>query len=569
MENSEIADILTDIVNLLEIKGDNPFRLRAYKNAILVIEELPYSLETIVEEESDKKTLEAIPGIGKGVSEKIHEILKTGSCHTLEELLIEFPAGLLDMLHLSGMGPKKVKLVFEELGVKSIRGLERAAKAGALNTLPGMGVKSEEKILKAIDNYKSIQGSGRFSLPTALSAAVSIIEYLEASPKVAKAEFAGSLRRFEETIGDLDILASGKDASAIMERFSSFPSIKEVVVSGETKTTVTLESGMNVDLRVVEPKSFGAALQYFTGSKTHNIALRKRAKKLGLKISEYGVFIEKTGKRVAGKTEKEVYKAIGLPYIPPEIRLNFGEIEAGEALKLPQELSLADIKGDLHMHTVESDGSGTIKEMAEEAIKRGYEYIAITEHSKATGVANGLDDKRLLKHIDRIDKFNESLKDKKIPFHVLKGAEVDIRADGSLDYPEEILRKLDIRIGAIHSGFTQSREKMTARVITALSSGLVDILAHPTGRIINIRAPYEIDMEAVIKAAKESGTAMELNSYPERLDLKDTHLRLARDMGVLISINTDSHSPEQLDNISYGIHTARRAWIEPKDVLNC
>jgi DNA polymerase (family 10) len=574
MENSEIAEILTDIVNLLEIKGDNPFRLRAYKNAILVIEELPYKLETIVSEETDQKTLEAIPGIGKGVSEKIHEILGTGRCHTLDELLTEYPAGLLDMLKLSGMGPKKVKLVFEELGVKSIRGLERAAKAGALNTLPGMGKKSEEKILKAIENYRMIAGGGRTSLPAALSEALEIIDYLEDSPLVKRVEYAGSLRRWEETIGDLDILAvSKKDGqnSEIMEYFRSYPEVAETVVSGETKTTVTLTGGINVDLRVVPAESFGAAMQYFTGSKTHNIALRKIAQKKGLKINEYGVFDEKTEKRIAGKTEKEIYKTVGLPYIPPEIRLNFGEIEAALKLdgkRLPKELKVEDILGDLHMHTVESDGSGSIKDMAEEAMSRGYEYIAITEHSKATGVANGLDDKRLLKHIDRIDKFNKNLKAKKIPFRVLKGAEVDIRGDGTLDYPDEILRKLDIRVGAIHSGFTQTSEKMTARVISALKTGLLDILAHPTGRIINIRAPYEIDMEEVMRAAKEYGTAMELNSYPERLDLKDTHLRLARDMGVLVSINTDSHSPEQMANIAYGIHTARRAWLEPKDILN-
>ncbi len=571
MENSEIARILIDIANLLEIKGDNPFRLRAYRNAILAIEELPYSLETIVKEEIKKDTLEAIPGIGKGVSEKIHEMITTGSCHTLDELLEVYPAGLLDMLRISGMGPKKVKLVFEELGVKSIRGLERAAKAGALHTLPGMGVKTEEKLLKAISDYKMIAGGGRYTLPAALNAAYSIIEHLKGAPGIERVEYAGSLRRWQETIGDLDILATCKDSGlkeAVMEHFKGFPGVKEVVMSGETKTTVSLNDGMHVDLRVVEPGSFGAAMQYFTGSKSHNVALRKRAKKKGLKISEYGVFEDKTNKSIAGKTEKDVYRAVGLAYIPPEIRLNLGEIEAAELKKLPKELSVDDIKGDLHMHTVESDGSATIREMAQEAMRRGYEYIAITEHSRATGVANGLDDKRLLKHIDRIDKFNKDLKKQKTPFIVLKGAEVDIRADGSLDYSEDILKKLDIRVGAIHSGFTQSKEKMTARVISALRSSFIDILAHPTGRIINIRAPYEIDMEQVMRAAKEYNTAMELNSYPERLDLKDTHLRLARETGVLVAINTDAHSPDQMENIIYGIHTARRAWLEPKDVLN-
>ena len=571
MENSEIAGILADIANLLEIKGDNPFRLRAYRNAILAIEELPQSLETIVKEEIKKSTLEAIPGIGKGVSEKIHEILETGRCHTLDELLEVYPAGLLDMLHISGMGPKSVKLVFEELGVKSIRGLERAAKAGALHTLPGMGVKTEEKLVKAIENFKMIAGEGRFTLPAALSAALSIMEHLRSAPGIERVEYAGSLRRWQETIGDLDILATCKDGKHnvdLMEHFKGFTGVKEVKLSGETKTTVMLGDGMHVDLRVVEPLNFGAAMQYFTGSKSHNVELRKRAKKMGLKISEYGVFEEKTGKNIASKTEKDVYKAVGLAYIPPEIRLNHGEIEAAELNKLPKELSVDDIRGDLHMHTVESDGAGSIKDMVDEAKERGYEYIAITEHSRATGVANGLDDKRLLKHIDRIDKFNEKLKKSKVKFTVLKGAEVDIRADGSLDYPAEILKKLDIRIGAIHSGFTQSKEKMTERVISAIKTGFIDILAHPTGRIINIRAPYEIDMEEVMRAAKEFNTAMELNSYPERLDLKDTHLRLAKECGVLVAINTDSHSPEQMENIVYGIHTARRAWLEPKDVLN-
>lgn len=571
MENSEIARILTDIANLLEIKGDNPFRLRAYRNAVLAIEELPYSLESIVKNEERKDTLEAIPGIGKAVCEKIHEMVETGHCHTLDELLTEYPAGLLDMLRISGMGPKKVKLVFEELGVKSIRGLERAAKAGAIATLPGMGVKTEEKLVKAIENFKKIEGSGRFTLPAALNAAYSIIEYLQKAPGIKRVEYAGSLRRWQDTIGDLDILATCTDGShkkALMEYFKGHEDVGEVVVSGETKTTVSLTDGLHVDLRVVEPRSFGAAMQYFTGSKAHNVELRKRAKKKGLKISEYGVFDDKTGKSIAGKREKDVYKAVGLPYIPPEIRLNLGEIEAAELGKLPKELKLNAIRGDLHMHTTESDGSGSIREMADEAIGRGYEYIAITEHSHATGVANGLDDKRLLKHINKIDKFNEKLKKAKVKFTVLKGAEVDIRADGSLDYPTEILKKLDIRVGAIHSGFMQSKEKMTARVVSALKTGLIDILAHPTGRIINIRAPYEIDMEEVMRAAKENNTAMELNSYPERLDLKDTHLRLAKEMGVLVAINTDAHSPEQMENMIFGIHTGRRAWLEPKDVLN-
>ena len=567
MENAQIAEIIDNIASLLEIRGDNPFRLRAYKRAIEVIEALPFSLKSFVAEDSGD--LVSIPGIGKGVSEKIHEILETGTCHTLDELLEIYPKGLLEMLHISGMGPKKVKLVFDELGVDSVSALDEAARAGALSVLSGMGVKTEEKIIKAIDEYRSL--TGRFTLPTALSYACKIIKELKEVPGVEEARYAGSLRRWQETIGDLDILVTCKDEdespARVVRAFKGLDGVRDIIASGPTKTTVSLSNGMHVDLRVVPTESFGAALQYFSGSKGHNIALRERARSMGLKISEYGVFTEE-GKRVGGKSEEEVYEAVGLRWIPPEIRTNMGEIEAAESGGLPIELKREEIKGDLHMHTVESDGSGTIAEMAEEAMRMGYEYIAITEHSKATGIANGLDDKRLLKHIDRIDKFNHSLKDNGVNFRVLKGSEVDIRGDGRLDYPEDILKRLDIVVASIHSGFSQKKEVMTERVIRAIKTGLVDILAHPTGRLIGIRPPFEIDMEEVFRASKEHGTAIELNCYPERLDLKDSHLKLAREMGVLVAISTDSHSPTHMGNIEYGIHMARRAWLEPKDVLN-
>ncbi|HHD10929.1 MAG TPA: DNA polymerase/3'-5' exonuclease PolX [Deltaproteobacteria bacterium] len=570
MENTEIAKIFYEIADLLEIKGENPFRVRSYRNAGLIIEGLPVSVKSIVER--DERELEKIKGIGKSIREKVVEILKTGKCRFHQELLKELPSGLLEILNISGIGPRKVELLYKELGIRTVDDLEKAAKKGLLRGLPGMGEKTEKKILRSIEDYKNLKiAAQRFRLSVAYPYARGYVEYIKEMGHISQIEIAGSLRRWKDTIGDVDILVTCNKKGAamdVMEHFVSYPDVREVLAKGETKSSVVLNVGLQVDLRVLSEDSFGAALQYFTGSKAHNIALRDRAKKLGLKISEYGVFKEKTGKKVAGRTEEEVYRAVGLVWIPPEIRENQGEIELAEKDRLPRLVEEADIKGDLHAHTTYSDGTNTIEEMADKAIEMGYEYLAITDHSKAVGIAHGLDEGRIRQQLKEIDRVNERLKEKGVKFRLLKGTEVDIRADGTLDHPPEVLQELDCVVAAIHSRFDMPQAQMTERIIKALSTGLVNILAHPTGRLIGIREPYQVDIEAIMDCAKEYGVALELNSYPERLDLNDSHLRLARKKGVLVSIGTDSHSVYHLDYITYGVHTARRGWLEAKDVLN-
>ncbi len=567
MENTEIARIFTEIADLLEIRGENPFRVRSYRNAGLIIEGLPVSLESIVER--DEASLEDIPGIGKSIHEKIVEILKTGKCRFHQELLKEVSPGLLEVLKISGIGPKKVKLLADRLGIRSVDDLEKAAREHRLHELPGMGERSEHKILKAVEGYKTLRiASRRFRLSVAYPYARNYVEYLRAVPGIIDIEIAGSLRRWKDTIGDVDILVTCRKGADVMKRFIEYPDVREVVARGETKSTVILKVGLQVDLRVLEKKSFGAALQYFTGSKSHNIAVRDRARRMGLKVSEYGVFDERTGRRVAGEKEEDVYRAVGLEWMAPELRENRGEIEAAESGRLPVLVEERDIKGDLHVHTTESDGANTLEEMVEAAIERGYEYIAVTDHSKAVGIAHGLDEKRLLKQTEDIDRLNERLKDSGKRFRVLKGTEVDIRADGTLDLSPDILKRLDCVVAAVHSGFNMTGKKMTERIVKALGTGLVNILAHPTGRLIGTREPYEVDMEKVMSAAKKYGVFMELNSYPERLDLNDSYCMLARDKGILVSIATDSHGSLHLDHVIYGIHTARRGWLEKKDVLN-
>ncbi len=564
MENLDIAKIFYEIADLLEIKGDNPFRIRSYRNAGLVIEGLPVNIKSIVER--NEEDLEEIPGIGESLHEKIVELLKTGKCHFLQELLKEFPPTLLDLLKVSGVGPKKVKLFYDQLGIRSVEELEKAGKKGKLRDLPGMGEKSEEKILKGIKTLKA--GAGRFGLAVGLSYANQIVEYLKKMPGVIDVVPAGSLRRWKETIGDLDILVTCRKGAAVMERFVAFPDVANVVARGETKTTVVLKNGMQTDVRVLEEKAFGSALQYFTGSKAHNVAIRDRAKRMGLKISEYGVFREKDEKWITGETEEEVYKAVGLPWIPPELRENKREIEAAEKGRLPDLIKVEDIKGDLHVHTKESDGGNTIEELVDYAVKKGYEYIAITDHSKAVGIAHGLNEERLLKQIEEIDKFNSKLKTQNSKFRVLKGTEVDIKSDGTLDHSEKALKNLDVVVAAVHSKFTMTEDDMTKRIITAMETGLVNVIAHPTGRLLTGREPYPLNMENLFETAKKYNVAMEVNSYPDRLDLNDIHCKLAKDMGVMLVISTDTHMKLNMDNIRFGVNTARRGWIEKKDVLN-
>ena len=564
MENLDIAKVFYEIADLLEIKGENPFRIRSYRNAALIIEGLPVNIKSIVERNEEE--LEEIPGVGKSIHEKIVEILKTGKCSYHQELLKELPPTLLDLLKVSGVGPKKVKLFYDELKIKTIEGLEKAAKGGKLRGLPGMGEKSEEKILKGIASLKA--SAGRFGLAVGLSYANQLVEYLKKTSGVIDVVPAGSLRRWKETIGDLDILVTCKKGSPVMDRFVSYPDVASVVAKGETKTTVILKNGMQTDVRVLEKKAFGAALQYFTGSKAHNVALRDRAKRMGLKISEYGVFREKGEKWVTGEKEEDVYKAVGLPYIPPELRENMGEIEAAEKGKLPKLIEVDDIKGDLHVHTKESDGGNTIQELVDYALTKGYEYIAITDHSKAVGIAHGLNEERLLKQIEEIDNFNKRLTSHVSRFTVLKGTEVDIKADGTLDHSEKALKKLDVVLATIHSKFNMTEEDMTKRIIDAIETGLVNIIAHPTGRLLTGREPYPVNMEKLLEAAKKHNVAMEINAYPDRLDLNDVHCKMAKDMGVMLVISTDTHHYLQMDYMRFGVNNARRGWVEKKDVLN-
>ncbi len=563
MENYDIAEIFSEIADLLEIKGESHFRIRSYRNAAAAIEGTGESLKSI-HASGGEKALEEIPGIGKSIGAKIEEIIETGHLSFLDKLLDDMPAGILDILKIAGIGPKKAAIMYKELNIGSVEELEKAALSGKLSELAGFGEKTQQKILKSIKDLKEF--SGRSLLSSAIPSATAIVERLMAVKGAIEVLPAGSLRRWRESVGDLDIIAVCTDPAAIMEAFTTNPDVTDVVSKGEIKSTVIVRGGLQVDLMVVERANLGSALQHFTGSKGHNVVLRDRAKRMGLKISEYGVF--KGKRRVAGATEEEVYRKVGLDWIPPEIRENRGELEAAEAGRLPKPLELEDLRGDLHCHTVASDGKGTIEEMAAAAIERGYEYLAITDHSRSLTVAHGLDEGRLEKHIKKIDAYNKKLRKAGNPFTLLKGAEVDILPDGTLDYPDELLAKLDCVVGAVHSAFNMDEKTMTARLVCAISSGGIDILAHPTGRLIGARPPYPLDMELVMATAAKAGVAMEINSYAERLDLNDVHCRLAKDLGVMLAVSTDAHSPQTLSNMRYGLHTARRGWIEAPDVIN-
>lgn len=564
LENTDIAKIFYEIADILEIKDEDRFRVRSYRNAGLVIEGLSESLKSLYDR-GGEGGLTGIPGIGVSTRAKIMEILTTGRCKYHDDLLKEFPPSLLEILRISGVGPKKAAFLYKELGISSIDLLEKAAKEEKIRDLPGFGEVTEQKMLKGISSLRAT--ANRFKLAMALTYAESFRDHIKTVKGAIDVMPAGSLRRWKETIGDIDILVTCTDPKAVTDAFVSHPEVGEVIARGPTKSTVMLKAGVQVDIRVLEKKSFGAALQYFTGSKAHNVALRDRAKRMGLKISEYGVFDEK-GRWVAGEKEEDVYQAVGLPWIIPELRENMGEIDAAEEGRLPVPLNFSDLKGDLHVHTKESDGGYTLEEMADAAMKMGYEYIAVTDHSKAVAIARGLDEERVIAQIKLIDEFNAGLKRKRRKFRVLKGTEVDIRPDGTLDHPDSILKKLDVVVGAIHSRFNMTSSEMTERIIKGIRSGFLNVLAHPTGRLINSRDPYPVDMGRVMDAAKEYGVAVELNSYPDRLDLNEAHLKLAKDKGVRVAISTDSHSIHHLQNVHYGIHMARRGWIEKKDVLN-
>jgi len=557
MRNQEVAEIFNDIADILEIKGDNPFRIRAYRRAAQNIDSFARDVA-----ETSPEELQKIPGIGSDLAAKVQEYVQTGSLEFYDELKKEVPPGLIDILSVPGLGPKTAKLLFDKLHIKDINDLEKQAKEGRLKSLPGIQAKTEENILKGIAMIR--RHTGRFPIGRVLPVAEGILEKLKEQAPVTKLNIAGSLRRWKDTIKDIDILATSKDPHKVMDVFVHLPVIKEVLMKGPTKSSVITQEGIQVDLRVVEEESFGAALAYFTGSKEHNIRLREMAVKKGLKINEYGVFNVKTEKKLGGVREDDVYKILGMPFIAPEMREDTGEIEAALEGSLPKLVSLEDIRGDLHVHTKSSDGSHDIQELIASAQAKGYEYLAITDHSKGLAVARGLSIEQVLDQHKKIKALNKKLKG----FNVLSGTEMDIRSDGSLDYPDEVLKQFDIVVASIHSGFRQSGEQITKRILSAMKNPYVSVIAHPSGRIIGEREAYEVDMEAVLKAAKETGTAIEINAYPLRLDLPDIYVKKAKQMDITLSINTDTHVTFQFDFMAYGIGVARRGWAEKKDILN-
>src|SRR3989442_9338949 len=565
MDNKAIAGILYETADLLEIDGQDSFRIRSYRNAAQAIESLPQQIAELINE--PKKVLE-IPGIGKSMLAHLQEVLKEGRLSMHAELLKKYHPSMLDLLKIQGLGPKTIALIWSAYQICDVEGVEKLAREGKIRTLPRMGEKQEQKLLKAIEDYRRI--AGRFLLDTAENEANKIIEHLRNYPGVEKVTPAGSLRRGRETVGDLDVLVTGKACIHDVEReqcidhIIKLPGLIEIIVRGENKVSFRLRGGMQVDVRFLSPDSFGAALQYFTGSKAHNVALRQRALKMGYTLSEYSLARLENEKGVAGKTEEDIYAKLKLDYIPPELRENQGEIDAAEKHALPALISQTDLRGDVHMHTVETDGRKTIEEMAEAAIERGYKYMAITDHSKNLAFANGLDDKRALEHIQRIREA-----DKKIDgIKIFAGIEVDILADGTLDLSDSVLEQMDIVIASVHSHFNQTPLEMTDRLLKAIHNPNTSLIGHPTGRILLRRDAYGFDLDAVLRAAAQKKVAMELNAYPDRLDLCDRHLRRAKELGVKIVINTDSHHTTHMEKIRYGVVQARRAWLTKDDVLN-
>ena len=556
MKHKELADLFEKMADILEFKSENPFKISAYRKASRILRDLTQDIEEI----SKKGELKNIPGIGEGMAQKIEEYLKTGKVSKYEEVKKGVSDQLIAMMDIPGMGPKTLALLHKERRIESLSQLEKAVEDGSLIGIPGMGEKKVENIRRGIQLLK--QSKGRMNLGMAFPVAKRIVETLREKTGSKKIEWAGSLRRMKENIGDIDILATGKDLKKIVHAFTQLPEVKEVLASGETKASVIVEGGFQIDLRAVEEGSYGAALQYFTGSKGHNIHLRGIAKARGIRINEYGVF--KGEKKIGGKEEKDVYKALGMVWIEPELREDRGEIEAAQKKNLPKLVLESEIKGDFHVHSNWSDGSSSIEEVARAAQKKGYQYIAICDHSKSLKIAHGLDETRLTKQMEEIDRINEKLKN----FRILKGTEVDILSDGRLDLSEKVLERLDIVIAAIHSGFKQGREKMTKRIIRAIENPFVNIIAHPSGRLLGARDPYEVDIDEVMEAAKKYGKALEINAYFERLDLDDIHCLKAKEMSIRVAIGTDTHHLEQMWMMSLGVAVARRGWLETKDVLN-
>ncbi len=557
MRNLELAGIFDRIADMLEIKGENLFKVRAYRKVVLTLESLPEDIERICE----SGRLRNIPGVGEGIAKKIEELLETGKLAYFDDLRKSLPEGLVEMLSVPDVGPKTAQLLYKKLGIESIDEMEKAAKGGTIRGLESMGEKTEDNILRGIELLR--RRTGRMLLGTAYQLSQLIVERLSTMDEVELMSPAGSLRRMKETVGDIDILITSRKPKPVMDVFVNLPEVTQVLAHGDTKSSVIMENRMQVDVRVVGSASFGAALQYFTGSKQHNIKIREIAAKKSLKINEYGVF--KGKKKIAGREEEEVYSSIGLSHIPPELREDRGEVESALKGKLPKLVELGDIKGDLHVHSSWSDGFDTIPELVESAKKLRYNYIAICDHSASLKVPGGPSKESRLKQIAEIKKLNKKMTN----FRILAGAEIDIRTDGTLDCEEEVLRKLDIVVAAIHTGFKQDIETMTSRITEAMRNKFVNVIAHPTGRLIQTRDAYLVDMQKVFEEAKRTNTFLELNSFPDRLDLNDINCREAKAHGIRIALGTDCHNRMQMEVMRYGVGTARRGWLEKKDVINC
>jgi DNA polymerase (family 10) len=557
VHNIDIANIFDEIADFLEIEGENPFRIRAYRNAARTVRGLGSELKDMVAAGED---LTELPGIGKELTAKIQEILETGTVKTLIKLQQRIPKSVTEILKLPNLGPKRVRILYQDLKIKDLQQLSEAARQGRIRTLEGFGEKIEKAILEAVE--AQAQKEKRFMIAEASPYVDSLMDYLKKAPGVKAVVAAGSYRRARETVGDLDILVTARKTSPLMNRFVEYDEVAEVLAKGTTRSSVVLRCGLQVDVRLVEQSSFGAALQYFTGSKDHNIAIRRLGQQRGLKINEYGVF--RFEKRVAGRTEESVYRALDLPLIPPELRENRGEIEAARDRGLPELIEVKDIKGDLHMHTHMTDGRNSLKEMAAAAQKRGLKYIAITEHSDRLKVAGGLDPPRLMQQIEEIDRLNDALKG----ITILKSIEVEILEDGSLDLEDKVLARLDLVVGTVHSYFGLPLEKQTERILRAMDQRYFSMLAHPTGRLINEREPYQVDIPRIIHKARERGCFLELNSNPRRLDLYDIYCQIAKEQRVLVSINSDAHSVNDFNYLAFGVAQARRGWLEKDDVLN-
>jgi DNA polymerase (family X) len=567
MENKEVAKILRETAHLLEIDGAIIGRYRSYEKAAELIDSLPERIEALAQ---DDKKMQELPGIGEGMTAHIHEILKTGDYALRKKLLKKYPGTILDLLQLQSLGPKKVALLWKKFHVATVEGVEKLAREGKLRDLAGFGEKSEQNILKAADLFK--RSSGRFLLNVADEEAQKLSGYIrEAGKAVEDVTPAGSLRRGKETVGDLDLLVTmrpghdkQKDVDAVAAHILKYPGIQQTLAHGENKVSILLENGMQVDVRLLDKVSFGAALLYFTGSKEHNVALRGRANGMDWTLNEYALTTLKGGKVVARETEEEIYAKLKLDYIEPELREMTGEIEAAETHRLPKLVALKDIRGDLQMHTTASDGRNSIEEMGQAAKALGYEYIALTDHSKAVTVANGMDEKRTLEQIKKI----RAGQSRVAGIRLLAGIECDILKDGSLDLDDEVLAELDVVVASVHSYMNLESGEMTERILAAIENPYTQIIAHPTGRLVLRREPFHYDMEKILAAAQKHGVAMECNAYPDRLDLKDIHLRMAKERGVKIVISTDSHTTKNLTYMKYGVETARRGWIEKKDVIN-